>query len=253
MNGLNMNWQSFFQYFFYAANVPLISGATLPFLNHYWSLGVEEQFYLFWPWLNKISARYLLPVILFLIVLLIGLKLYLHFLHPGSLLESIIQITRFHCMMIGGAGAILYRIHHKLFLKIADNKITQAVAWIALFLIAINRFHIGSVIDNEIVSVIALLIIVGQINIKNRLVKLETGILNFLGKISYGIYVIHPLVIFAISKLLANAFKPSVLKYIIVYATVMGATTLIAYLSYHYFESYFLKIKKKFMVVKSTN
>jgi len=40
-------------YLLLAANVPFILNTTLPFLAHYWSLGVEEQFYLFFPHIAK--------------------------------------------------------------------------------------------------------------------------------------------------------------------------------------------------------
>jgi peptidoglycan/LPS O-acetylase OafA/YrhL len=62
--GTGLNLRSLILYIFYAANVPFVLGMSLPFLGHYWSLGVEGQFYLFWPWLvkNKIStAHYLYP------------------------------------------------------------------------------------------------------------------------------------------------------------------------------------------------
>ncbi|MEJ0054763.1 MAG: acyltransferase family protein [Bacteroidota bacterium] len=41
------------------ANIPFVFGYALPFLSHFWSLGVEEQFYSFWPWIVKKSSSIL--------------------------------------------------------------------------------------------------------------------------------------------------------------------------------------------------
>src|SRR5438128_9910033 len=40
-------------YLFYTANIPFLLQSTLPYVEHFWSLGVEEQFYVFWPWIIK--------------------------------------------------------------------------------------------------------------------------------------------------------------------------------------------------------
>lgn len=249
--GLDLNLGSLFFYIFYAANIPSILVTTLPLLAHYWSLGVEEQFYLFWPWVVKKSSH----LISLIVVLILGLtltKVFLHLYHPGSLLESAIHITRFHCMMMGALGAILYRNNNKLFLRVVDNKISQIFCWGIILLIATNRFHFISVIDNEVVSVVSVFLIVGQVNIKNRIVNLETSVFDYLGKISYGIYVIHPLLIFLFSKLLFQLNILPLYKYFIVFFTVIAATILTAHLSYTYFEKYFLGLKKKFVVIKSS-
>ena len=100
---------------------------------------------------------------------------------------------------------------------------------------------------------VALVIIIGQINIKNRLINLENGVFDFLGKISYGIYVIHPLLIFFAAKIFIDLEVISFYKYLIVYFVVLMATILTAYLSYTYMEKYFLNFKKHFEVVKSAS
>jgi peptidoglycan/LPS O-acetylase OafA/YrhL len=250
--GLDLNYGSLFLYVFYAANVPFILGMGAPLLSHYWSLGVEEQFYLFWPWINKKINSMVLPVFL-LIVALLGTKILLHVFFPHSILELTIHVTRFHCMMIGALGAVLYKQENKLFLQLADHKITQGISWFIIFLAAINVYHIASVIDDEIISVAALFLIIGQIRVKNRIVNLEVKPLDFLGKISFGIYVIHPILIFLFSKLLYPLTISAPVKYVIVYSAVISSTILLSYLSYTYIESYFLKFKKRFEVVKSSS
>ena len=249
--GLDLNISSLFFYIFYAANVPFILGTTLPFLAHYWSLGVEEQFYLFWPWLIK-KIKYLELTIFSLIVILIGTKLILHFSSSDSLIELAVRVTNFHCMMIGGLGAILYMKKHKLFMKLTNNKLSQAFCWIVMFFLAINKFHLISAIDGELIAIVALILMIGQIEIKNRIVNLDNGLFNFLGKISYGIYVIHPLLIYLLSKILYPVNIGSNYKCVLIYITITGTTILLAYLSYTYIEKYFLKFKSRYTVVKSS-
>ena len=55
-NGQSTFIGSLYYYIFQMANVPFILGTGgVGLLIHYWSLGVEEQFYIFWPWLVKNS------------------------------------------------------------------------------------------------------------------------------------------------------------------------------------------------------
>lgn len=247
-----IDMSSLLLYVFYSANIPFITGHTIQFIAHYWSLGVEEQFYLFWPWVNKYTKS-ILRFCLVGIIFLIGLKMSLHIFFPNTILEEIIHVTRFHCMLIGALGAILYKSENKFFIKIIDTKIVQSFSWFIIFLVAINQFHIASFIDNEIISVVALFIIVGQIKERNRIVNLDLRIFNFLGNISYGIYVIHPILIYLSSKVIGDLQINSLLKYLIVYSSITGLTIFSAHLSFKYFEKYFLKFKEKFTVVKSSS
>ena len=250
--GFELRITSLLFYIFYAANIPFILQTGLTFVGHYWSLGVEEQFYIFWPYFNKKVKKNFCYKIIIAIVVLIGVKVALHFFYPGSILELAIHVTRFHCMLIGAVGAILYKENNTLFLKLVNNKITQSIGWFIIFLVAINKFHIASIIDNEIICVVALVLIIGQITIKNRIINLENNVFDFLGKISYGIYVIHPILIFLLARPLNAIQGNGLLKYLTVYFCILGITIIVAYISYNYFEKYFMNLKKKFVVVDSS-
>ncbi len=101
---------------------------------------------------------------------------------------------------------------------------------------AINKFHIASIIDNEIIAIVGLCLIIGQINVKNRIFNLDNKICKFLGKISYGIYVIHPLVIFYLSKIMKNLVLPYNIKYLLTYISIMIITIILSSISFEYFE-----------------
>ena len=249
--------QSLFFYLFLLANVPFIFGGILPFLGHYWSIGVEEQFYSFWPWVIKKSESILTITVgvcisLFLlkcIFRLIDIKV-----NQGEMNWPylIIHVTRFHCLLIGAIGAILYFKNNALFLRLTNNFLAQSVSWLVILLVTLNKFHVASFLDNELISLVTVFIIIGQIHKTKRILNLDYPILDFVGKISYGIYVIHPLVIFYLTKAIALSDKTDFWNYLLVYFSVFSVTILIAYLSYQLIEKRFLELKGRYSTVRSS-
>lgn len=254
--GFSFEIQPVFYYLFLLANIPFIAGNALRFLNHYWSLGVEEQFYSFWPWIIKTKKNVLkwtVMICIGLIVLKVALRIsdILFNNSESGWLYMTLHVTRFHCMLIGAIGAILYFRQNELFLKITNNLFTQVLSWLVVFLTAVNKFHIFSVLDNELVALITVFLIMGQIQRKHKIVNLDLFITDSIGKIAYGIYVIHPLVIFYLSKIISFEEATSVLNYLVVYACVFTTTILFAYLSYNFFEKRFLRLKEKYSTISS--
>jgi peptidoglycan/LPS O-acetylase OafA/YrhL len=220
-------------------------------LEHYWSIGVEEQFYLFWPWLMK-KIKNIFWVVFVLILILNIIRYFLWWKYPYSESAIFSIVNRFDCMMVGGLGAILFYEKNVLFLKIMDHKIMQLLSWILLSMLAFNVKFVNAIVDTTIVTFISLVVIIGQINVKNRIVNLDLPFFNFIGKISYGIYVYHILVIFFISKLFTILKLDNIYKVFWVYGSVVSISIIIAYISYEYFEKYFIKLKNSFTVVKSS-
>ncbi|HXD92278.1 MAG TPA: acyltransferase, partial [Bacteroidia bacterium] len=249
---------STFFFLFLSANIPFILSNIVPLISHYWSIGVEEQFYIFWPWfIKKTPSNRILSFTIGITLLLIVIKLICKIIEVKYNLifpYEFIQVTRFHCMSIGAIGAVLYFQKNNYFLKTVSTYIVQLISWVILFLAAINLFHIASVLDNEIISLITVFLIIGQIEKKNRIINIETTFFNFLGKISYGIYIIHPLVIFYLSKFITpSPYNASSFYYIFIYATVFISTIFLAYLSYNFYEKRFLNLKKKYTIIKNSD
>ena len=84
----------------------------------------------------------------------------------------------------------------------------------------------------------------------NSIIRLESRVLNFLGEISYGIYMYHMIVIFSVvlffRDFLAGIDKISAT--FIFYFFVLSGTILVSYLSKRFFEDYFLNLKSKYRV-----
>lgn len=243
-----------FFYIFFSANVPKILDEKSDLLGHYWSLGVEEQFYLFWPWIVKKWTRHLKFSILSLLAALIIIKLAAHFIFYETYFENVMYVNRFDCMLIGAFGSLLYFQNNQLFINLCIHPISQGIAWLAVFLSAFNKFHIATIFDHEFMSVITVVLIMGQIKSKNKILNLDINIFDFLGKISYGIYVIHPLIIFGFAKIFTRfSGTQTLLNYFIVFAGVLGLTITAAYYSYEYLEKPFLKIKNRFTTTKNVS
>jgi peptidoglycan/LPS O-acetylase OafA/YrhL len=243
-------------YLFLAANIPFILENAQPFLLHYWSLGVEEQFYLFFPQIAKLSNKRFFQISITLIFILLSLKLAFWLLdkrYDMRIPYIAISVTRFHTMLIGVVAAILYYYNNSRFFAISTHKITQIVSWTVILLLGLNKFHLASIIDGEIVSIVTVFLIMGQITKRNNLINLENAVCDFIGKISYGIYVIHPLLIFYFAKLIGHFKSDTFANYLLVYSLILLTTILIAYLSYEFYEKRFLKLKSKYSTVKSAN
>ena len=242
-------------YIFLAANIPFILGHPLPYVAHYWSLAVEEQFYLFWPWLVKKSNSLFQVLVGFIgcMLLLKFLFRYVEIRTGNDILYTIISVTRFHCMAIGALGAYLYYYNNKIFLSITQNMLIQLLAWLNIAIIAINKFHIASIIDNEIVAITTVILIINQIANPKTVISLEKPLLDFLGKISFGMYVYHPLIIV----LVAIAFRPQLsllsewIQYSVIYLVIPSLTIFTAWLSYNFYEKRFLKMKTQFSTIQS--
>jgi peptidoglycan/LPS O-acetylase OafA/YrhL len=250
--GQNIGLSTFFFYLFFAANIPFIFEFTLPFLDHFWSIGVEEQFYLFWPWLIKKTKGNSFSIVLSIVVVINIIRYFLWWKYPYSEGAIFSIVNRFDCMMVGGLGAMLFYEQNNVFLKVFDNKISNILSWILIMLMAFNVKFINAIVDTTIVTVISLVLIVGQINIKNRVINLDLPFFNFIGKISYGIYVYHILMIFIFSHLFKYIDLQENYKLFLVYGSVVSASIIVAYVSYEYYEKYFIKLKNNFAVVKSS-
>lgn len=222
-------------------------------VGHYWSLGVEEQFYAFWPWIVKKSKQLLPFLILFPLAYLL-VKVVLRLLDAPTGIITFFNYTRFGCLTIGALGAYMYFNNSSKFKYWLTQKWIEIFAWFVLVLVALNKFHLTSIIDHEIISVVSLVIIINQVDNPKRLFNLENKLFDYLGKISYGLYVFNPLVIYLMAFIInPMGIENSFIKQITIYLLVVPATILTAHVSYNYFEKRFLLLKHNYTIIKSAS
>ncbi|MES2766972.1 MAG: acyltransferase [Bacteroidota bacterium] len=219
-----------------------------------WSVGVEEQFYVFWPILiNK--TRNTLRTLALVIFFYISAKLLFRFLENGNWYK-LISLTAFDTMAIGGIAAFLYYSQSK-WLRLIYHPAVQITSWLALaYSIFYTPLHILYVLDNELCAIFFTIIIVNVSTNPKTILDLEKPVFNFIGRISYGMYVYHIPLMFAFSyffKRYLMMINNYWLEYFFIYFIIITTTILISWLSFQYFEKYFLKQKSRFSKIHSTN
>ena len=209
--------------------------------GQFWSLAVEEHFYLVWPfliyYLRERAISFWIGVI---IVTSFILRIYMSRHYP---LIHHFTFTRMDDLAI---GAILALLEYHGFVK-RRNAIYFLLLLIPVNMVWIlNRFVGPSIADSlsflqTSISFCSLIGFVICLQEGNWLKKILTQApLIYTGKVSYGLYVFHPFCF----KLFEIFF---ITKYWVV--NLLGSlvfTYIIASLSYYFFESYFLKLKEYF-------
>ncbi|NJN26103.1 MAG: acyltransferase [Cyclobacteriaceae bacterium] len=209
-------------YFFYGSNFYLfkIMEWDGP-LTHFWTLAIEEQFYLFWPLLIMlVPSRHLSKLFLFFLLMPPIFRLVMGYIVQSQQGEVIfVELLTFSCIDSFGIGALL-ALHRTGGFKINLKwlKIFRNFDWfILLYVFFVLYFPRESLINILLLSVFANLFAVTVISkasngYENRWIKsiLENQILLFLGKISYGIYLYHNIIPYFYSVMINQAKKLSI-------------------------------------------
>lgn len=236
-----------------AANVAFVYLPTVPFANVLWSVAVEEQFYLFWPHVVRIKRK-LLWIMLALLAGYLALKFY-----AGSLdrqFELLVIRTRFSAMIIGGIGAYLV-FNQKGVIQFLHSRVLQVVLLVLFVCMGMDWIDFKSFtwIQDELISLVVCGLIINIATNPMSLLSLENRVFAYFGKLSYGLYVYHlfavVLVLKGIPVVIDIQALPDWIGYPLTLGTILGLTTGISYLSYRYFESYFLRKKLRYSAVLS--
>lgn len=238
-------------YLFFVPNLAYALAIDISIITPLWSVGVEEQFYLMWPWVLRKSNNVLMRLVIAALVYN-AIKLLLRVVDNGQW-YSLVWITRIDCMVIGGIGAWLVYYQRQAILKLFYNVFVQ-VAAIGVFLFSFYKLiHISTLFDHQIYALFFLVLILNVSTNKSSLIKLDNRVFDFVGKISYGVYMYHMIILLFAIHYLSDFFKSSHLPYLAVFGIILAVVLLVAYLSYNFLEAWFLKLKSRFAVVKSVN
>jgi len=168
--------------------------------NHFWSLGVEEQFYLFWPWLFLLfsKSKRLLFAMIGIAVLGIFVRIYLAVEVGKWMATSYFTLACMPMLALGGILAWIER-YSTAFL----NKIKHPIALPAVLLFYLiglfTQNKLGwiwykEIIDEYFFAILAFFMIAkASVNGYSGWIGLilKQPFIQYLGQISYGLYVFH--------------------------------------------------------------
>ncbi|WKN42313.1 acyltransferase family protein [Tunicatimonas pelagia] len=171
-------------------------------LTHLWTLAVEEQFYLFWPLIILfVPTRWLLLVISSFVVIGPLSRFLIFTLFDSHLTNDLFAlILTPSCLDAFGIGAVLAYFKQENSDKQTVQKtfsillVTLLSLFAVTWLIIVDSYQLILVIKGSIIALASVWVIhrAGK-GFEHPLMKsiLENGIVVYLGKISYGIYLFH--------------------------------------------------------------
>lgn len=227
----------------------------------YWSVCIEEQFYLIAPWLIKKNR--LLVMIISLITIGIASRLIIYYLQQQQLVHFEDDMMYFFtlCRLDNfGYGALAAYCFFKenIFLSVkryTANYFIQAIV-ILFVLLYISNYISFPYTFNLLFSPVMISILFGYIILAAStgkfIINLEYNILKLLGKYSYGIYIFHAVVSQIILLVFIKVFTSNDFWVydVLLPITCVVATAVVAGLSYELYEKWFLKLKDKFAVIR---
>ncbi len=225
-------------------------------VSHFWSLAVEEQFYLFWPWLILLLPTRLLPLAMVVAVAVAPpFRFILLRQWPYPDLDGVLVISCLDALAIGGILAWLMRFPSRNSEKVwvvGRSFLAAGVGvWLLLYWVQSmgHGGRIATAMGPTCIDMVAGWIVVkaayGFRGWMGRL--LLNPCMRYLGKISYGIYMLHLFVPVALLGLIRLLNLPPAMghgAWRIILESLM--TVGLAAASWHFFESPINNLKRYF-------
>ena len=254
----------------YAINIYIAKNGewSFSYLDHFWSLAIEEHFYLFWPLVVFVLARRPRALIAVSLAIAVGAML-------GRLTGSLMGLPwwttytltpfRLDGLALGGFLAVMARQPGGLeWLRRAAPAAATAVAGLVAVTFVwtrlVSREGLELILPVRAALILLLLacLLVGALTAPERSSLsrfFRSRSLVFLGTYSYGLYVYHHFISYYMTSnrtdLVLAGWLGSHLAAVALQATLgMGASLAVAYLSYEFFEKRFLRMKRLFETAK---
>lgn len=237
-----------FGYFLtYTSNILMFKNQTsYGTISHLWTLAIEEQFYLFWPFIVLFVRKKFIKVIIpILILIAVFSQFYM------NLNFEYYNYLTFNAFDAFGFGSLLAFFHtfEKENLVVYRNILWGLLAVVSLFFI----LNINFFTSQTLTSILTTLLLIFILNAKNKnsypskFLRIPT--LRYIGKISYGIYLFHTF----IPGFMRNYYQlylPTFLKnQYFISGVNFGIVILVATVSWYVIESPINSIKKKFKIL----
>lgn len=246
----------------YLSNWGAVLGHSVPGFPHFWSLAVEEQFYLAWPLLVFIlSRRGMTGLCAIMLAATPLLRLALHQLGFSSGAGYELTVTRWDALAAGALLALFMRDDP------SQRRLAPWMKWItiasgvALVLLTLyeHGFHADDVLvqvwGQSLIAILSTSLLYYCVTVPAGAARhvqrvMSAAWLRFFGKYSYAIYVFHVpihtiLAFYAADELNAGSGQARFVKLVIYLACVLGLSTLAALVSWRVLEKPFLDLKDR--------
>lgn len=243
-------------FIFILPNLVLTLFPPIPFCAQTWSIGAEEQFYLVWPMLVKFSKNTFVMVVAVITIYFIAthsLKMISKHAPSNYTLSAIsdfVESIHIDIMAIGAFFALVGFSKHKVYVQIKKalfHKWFQATIILLTIFVMARGIHVP-VINFEFYAILFGIIILNLALNEKNILKLEYPVLNYLGKISYGLYMFHTVaIVFSIKFLL----RTGMFNDLCLYTLAVLLTILLSSISYYFFEKPIISKKIRFSAVIS--
>lgn len=231
------------------------------YLNHTWSLAIDEQIYLLWPlliWLCKTQKQLMYLCLSTIVFSLIFRLCYNYYLINHPSLHSYPYFHNTFCRLDSFAsGSLLY-----CFLKFKDTYLSNLKIFL-LFIVSLVLFtvcaigdgsftHTGFYMRNFGITLAGIHFstwLYFAINEEFLLLNyfLSNSFLRYIGKISYSLYIFHLFILLLlVSKINLVLSKLTSYSEIIAIIVCLCLSIIISVLSYEFFEKPIFQLKKKF-------
>ncbi len=223
--------------------------------GHFWSICIEEHFYLIWPFIIAfVPNKRLMPVFISFIVFSILFRLYsaINFDSTWYILY-LNTLSRMDVLVIGAVGAYYYSKkaftfslnrwvrYGLLIMFILSLSLEPVELWSNYFEASFKKFFT--------IAIFSILMLDFNFADNFKHILPPKSIIHYFGKVSYGIYMYSNILILIIIKKFMWAFESN--NFWIFLLLNIGLSIIIPILSYELFEKHILKLNKRFRVVKT--
>ncbi len=256
-------WPKLGLFMFMLPNVVFALAADFIPAPHLWSIGVEEQFYLIWPLLMKAFRKRIGRVIYAIILAkVVATWAFLYLLKlPGDrndvllrLISAFLHDWRLDSIAVGAFCAYMLFLNRTWFLRIVFHPVVKYGS-AAIFIWHILFFDTYSPGYLLLLSMLYALVLMNIAANPKPLFRFENRVTGFLGNLSYGIYVYHYLILYALLQVFRlvgfSAEGDPLLFNIAIYGGTLLISIAAAALSYRFIETPFLRLKSRFALVRS--
>lgn len=247
-------------FWLYAANLLFAVKQSYEGLAHFWSLAVEEQFYLVWPLLVfLLNRRQLLIACGLCFVISIATRVICGAFNLNTLVAYVLTPGRIDALAVGAGIATLARSPDGLqpYRKFAVPAVVAPLL-LLVTLVALTfgqgRTHLVNILGGSLVAIFFSGILLATVTAPRSAMLPRIFCwkpLAVLGKYSYCLYVCHLFVQEAVERFWSKSWIPSVAgsqlldRFVfVVVCSILSLT--VSLLSWHLFEKHWLRLKRFF-------